>query len=209
MSTIDRRRQIVEAATKSFSLFGYKATTMDQVARIANVGKGTIYTFFANKEELFDDILQGVLLEMKRITEQQVAQDKSFFDNLYNALDGVLEFREEHELLIKLAQEVKEFGTPQAREAMQRVENVIIDYLGRQIIRAMEQGEISQVNPEVASFVMVKLYIALASDWSKQHEPLTKDQIKDYINLFLAEGIAVEGRGREKSYPLVQTVKDL
>ncbi|MNU52548.1 HTH-type transcriptional repressor Bm3R1 [compost metagenome] len=196
MSTIDRRRQIVEAATKSFSLFGYKATTMDQVARIANVGKGTIYTFFANKEELFDDILQGVLLEMKRITEEQVAEDKSFFDNLYNALDGVLEFREEHELLIKLAQEVKEFGTPQAREAMQRVENVIIDYLGRQISRAIEQGEISQINPEVASFVMFKLYIALASDWSKQHEPLTKDEIKDYIKLFLTDGIAVSSRER-------------
>ncbi|MNH91609.1 HTH-type transcriptional repressor Bm3R1 [compost metagenome] len=196
MSTIDRRRQIVEAATKSFSLFGYKATTMDQVARIANVGKGTIYTFFANKEELFDDILQGVLLEMKRITEEQVAEDKSFFDNLYNALDGVLEFREEHELLIKLAQEVREFGTPQAREAMQRVENVIIDYLGRQISRAIEQGEISQINPEVASFVMFKLYIALASDWSKQHEPLTKDEIKDYIKLFLTDGIAVSSRER-------------
>lgn len=50
---MDRRQEILEAATKSFSLFGYKATTMDQVAKLANVGKGTIYTFFANKEELF------------------------------------------------------------------------------------------------------------------------------------------------------------
>lgn len=198
MSTIDRRKQIIEAATKSFSLFGYKATTMDQVARIANVGKGTIYTFFANKEELFDDILQGVLLEMKRITEQQVEKDKSFFDNLYNALDGVLEFREEHELLIKLAQEVREFGTPQAREAMQRVENVIIDYLGKQIGHAIEQGEISQINPEVASFVMFKLYIALASDWNKQHKPLTKDEIKDYIKLFLTDGIAAGSRDKRE-----------
>lgn len=42
---IDRRQQVIEAAEKSFALFGYKATTMDQVAKIANVGKGTIYTF--------------------------------------------------------------------------------------------------------------------------------------------------------------------
>ncbi|MFD2875388.1 TetR/AcrR family transcriptional regulator [Paenibacillus rhizoplanae] len=48
-----------------FSLFGYKATTMDQVAKIANVGKGTIYTFFTNKEQLFDEILRDVILEMK------------------------------------------------------------------------------------------------------------------------------------------------
>ena len=42
---IDRKRSIIDAATKSFSAFGYKATTMDQVAKLANVGKGTIYTF--------------------------------------------------------------------------------------------------------------------------------------------------------------------
>ncbi|MGQ0422282.1 TetR/AcrR family transcriptional regulator, partial [Bacillus sp. HC-Mk] len=46
---IDRKRSIIEAATKSFSAFGYKATTMYQVAKLANVGKGTIYTFFKNR----------------------------------------------------------------------------------------------------------------------------------------------------------------
>ena len=47
---IDRKRSIIEAATKSFSAFGYKATTMDQVAKLANVGKGTIYTFLKIKK---------------------------------------------------------------------------------------------------------------------------------------------------------------
>ena len=54
---MDRRQEILEAATKSFSLFGYKATTMEQIAKIANVGKGTIYTFFENKEVLFQEIV--------------------------------------------------------------------------------------------------------------------------------------------------------
>lgn len=48
--SIDRKRQIIEAATKSFSLFGYKATTMEQIAKLANVGKGTIYTFLKTKK---------------------------------------------------------------------------------------------------------------------------------------------------------------
>ncbi|MBW4840864.1 MAG: TetR/AcrR family transcriptional regulator, partial [Paenibacillaceae bacterium] len=55
MAVVDRRKLVVEAAEKSFALFGYKATTMDHVAKIANVAKGTIYTFFTNKEELFDE----------------------------------------------------------------------------------------------------------------------------------------------------------
>lgn len=50
---VDRRKLILEAATKSFSMFGYKATTMDHVAKIANVGKGTIYTFLKIKRSSF------------------------------------------------------------------------------------------------------------------------------------------------------------
>ena len=57
MAIVDRKKLIIEAAAKSFSLYGYKATTMDQVAKLANVGKGTIYTFFKTKEELFDEII--------------------------------------------------------------------------------------------------------------------------------------------------------
>ena len=36
---MDRRQEILLSATKSFTLFGYKATTIEQVAKIANVGK--------------------------------------------------------------------------------------------------------------------------------------------------------------------------
>lgn len=81
------------AAAQSFSLFGYKATTMEQVAKIANVGKGTIYTFFDTKEQLFDEILHGVISEMKTIIEREVDHRKPFFDNLFRVLDSLLEFR--------------------------------------------------------------------------------------------------------------------
>ena len=72
---MDRRHEILEAASKSFSLFGYKATTMDQVAKIANVGKGTIYTFFDNKEELFHEIVMQMIQEMKSEADQAINQD--------------------------------------------------------------------------------------------------------------------------------------
>ena len=46
----DKRERIIEAATQSFSEYGFKGTTMDRVARIAKVGKGTVYVFFKNKD---------------------------------------------------------------------------------------------------------------------------------------------------------------
>ncbi|GGA27453.1 TetR/AcrR family transcriptional regulator [Paenibacillus physcomitrellae] len=191
MPAIDRRKLVLDAAAKSFSLFGYKATTMDQVAKIANVGKGTIYTFFANKEELFDEILRSVLAEMTEVVLREIKEDQTFFDKLYKGLDVLLDFRSEHGLLVKLAQEVREFGTVQAQEAMQRVENVILDYIERQVVYAVQQGEMISVDPKIVSFIMLKLYIALSLDWSKQHDPLDKESIKQYFRIILGEGFTL------------------
>ena len=77
---MDRRGMIIEAATKSFSLFGYKATTMDQVAKLANVGKGTIYTFFKNKEELFNEIVDIIALNKFKKQYKRVVDNDSLFD---------------------------------------------------------------------------------------------------------------------------------
>ncbi|MDT3427167.1 AcrR family transcriptional regulator [Paenibacillus forsythiae] len=190
MAVVDRRRQVIEAAAKSFSLFGYKATTMDQVARIASVGKGTIYTFFSNKEQLFDEIVHKVILEMKHIAEREIRRDKPFFDNLQRVLDSLLEFRSEHELIIKLSQEKREFGTPQAQEGLDKIEGAIIGYLEREVEHAIRQGEIKPCDPKVISVVMLKLYITLTAELNKLHAPLGKEEIKAYFRLILAEGLA-------------------
>lgn len=188
--TVDRRKLIVEAAAKSFALFGYKATTMDQVAKIAGVGKGTIYTFFANKEELFQDIMAKLIHEMRLVAEEVVDPSRNFFDNLHQALDRLLDFREEHELAIKLAQEVKEIGTQMAQEGIQQIEKAVVGYILQQVQRAMDKGEIKRCDPEMTAFVMLKLYMALAADWKKTHEPLEKGQVAELLRFYLQGGLA-------------------
>ena len=108
MLQMDRRQEIIEAAAKSFTLFGYKATTMEQVAKIANVGKGTIYTFFANKEILFQEIAMSLVREMKAEADAVLDASASFMDNAHNALMKMLQFREKHLLFAKLIEEEKE-----------------------------------------------------------------------------------------------------
>ncbi|WP_054939005.1 TetR/AcrR family transcriptional regulator [Paenibacillus ihuae] len=190
MAVVDRRQLVLQAATKCFSLFGYKATTMDQVAKIANVGKGTIYTFFTNKEQLFDEILRDVIIEMKKIAEREVKHDKPFFDNLHRVLDALLEFRSEHELFIKLSQESRDFGTPQAGDGLDKIERVVLEYLEREVEQAIRQGEIKDCDPKIVSVVMFRLYIVLTAELNKVHVSLSKEQIKDYFQLFLSEGLA-------------------
>jgi TetR/AcrR family transcriptional regulator, mexJK operon transcriptional repressor len=50
---------IREAATTLFLRSGYLGTSMEEIATLAGVSKQTVYTHFADKEQLFTDIILG------------------------------------------------------------------------------------------------------------------------------------------------------
>lgn len=187
---VDRKLQIIEAATKSFSLFGYKATTMDQVAKIANVGKGTIYTFFKNKEELFDEIINSLINEMRLAADEAIDPSLSFHENVHRGLYKILEFRLKHQLTIKLFQEEKEMGTPAVIDVMTKLEEAIITYLKDKIQMAIKKGEIQPCDPELTAFIMLKLYVSLIFDWEKRHKPLDKEEIATIFERYIFKGLS-------------------
>ncbi|MDE3205397.1 MAG: TetR/AcrR family transcriptional regulator [Acidobacteriota bacterium] len=55
-----KRRAILDAATALFLRDGYRSTSMDQVAADAKVSKQTVYKHFADKDQLFREIVLGV-----------------------------------------------------------------------------------------------------------------------------------------------------
>lgn len=190
--SIDRRKQIVEAAGKSFALFGYKATTMEQVAKIAGVGKGTIYTFFSHKEELFDEIMRSVIQEMRQVAENMIDPGKPLFENLHPLLSKLLDLRRTQELIIRLSHEIKEMGTPKAQEAMQQIEHAVIAFIANIIAEAVGKGEIRPCEPEVTAFFILKMYIAFVHDWEITHPPLSNERIAELMQMYLVEGLAVK-----------------
>ena len=48
----DVRQKILDAAEHRLWHFGYKKTTIDEIASDAGVGKGTVYLYFENKEDI-------------------------------------------------------------------------------------------------------------------------------------------------------------
>jgi AcrR family transcriptional regulator len=75
-----KRKQILDGARRVFIDMGFDAASMNDITREAGVSKGTIYVYFANKEELFEAIVEE--------------ERGSIFNNLYGALqkgDGLRE----------------------------------------------------------------------------------------------------------------------
>jgi AcrR family transcriptional regulator len=49
----DKRKRILKAAEALFAARRYHEATLDEITRIARIGKGTIYLYFKDKEDLF------------------------------------------------------------------------------------------------------------------------------------------------------------
>jgi|SRR6516162_874715 AcrR family transcriptional regulator len=59
--SIERREAILSAALDEFSIRGFEAARLDDVARRAGVAKGTIYLYFRDKESLFQELIRTML----------------------------------------------------------------------------------------------------------------------------------------------------
>lgn len=61
-----KRQQILDAAFKVFSQKGYHRATVDEIIALADTGKGTVYNYFVNKEQLFYTLIKerGAPFEM-------------------------------------------------------------------------------------------------------------------------------------------------
>ena len=52
-TSLDKKQRIMEAAVRLFRSLEFHEITLDEVAREADVGKGTIYLYFSDKDDLF------------------------------------------------------------------------------------------------------------------------------------------------------------
>ncbi len=65
------RKAIIEVASSIFSRYGYRKTSMDDIARAFGMGKSSLYYYFSSKENIFEavviheaDILKNSLFEV-------------------------------------------------------------------------------------------------------------------------------------------------
>jgi AcrR family transcriptional regulator len=62
-----KRRQILDGAHKVFMDLGFDGASMGEIARAAGVSKGTLYVYFADKNGLFEAIVEEECLEQSKM----------------------------------------------------------------------------------------------------------------------------------------------
>ncbi len=83
-----KRRQILDGATKVFMDLGFDGASMGEIARSAGVSKGTLYVYFADKNRLFEAIVEEEVLDQQKVAfnfdpERDVATTLQEFGQAY------------------------------------------------------------------------------------------------------------------------------
>jgi len=58
MDDIDVKNRIIEVAQDIFKRYGFRKSTMDEIAAAAGKGKSTLYHYFKSKEEVFAAVIE-------------------------------------------------------------------------------------------------------------------------------------------------------
>lgn len=130
------KEKIVQAAITTFSKYGYDKTRMDDIAKSAKLGKGTLYLYFKSKEELFYDISENSIKELKE-------QLSKLFSKKEDLVHDAEKFYDQYRNLIHDSEKVsfeiiaESSRNPKLRKALyeqrMKVYGIVIDYLRRQI----------------------------------------------------------------------------
>jgi AcrR family transcriptional regulator len=97
------RKKVIGSAGEIFSHYGFKKTTMDEIAKALNIGKSSIYYYFDSKEDIFEavvfheaNILRNELTTTIKAVESPIGKMKNYvfvrmksfekLSNYYNAI---------------------------------------------------------------------------------------------------------------------------
>jgi uroporphyrinogen III methyltransferase/synthase len=78
-----KRERMLEVAAELFSKKNYHEVMMDDVARLTDVAKGTVYNYFTSKEELYFTIMSSKIVYLNSSLKNKIASEISVIDSLH------------------------------------------------------------------------------------------------------------------------------
>jgi AcrR family transcriptional regulator len=191
-----REQVILGAALSLFNSDDWLSVTVDQLADKAEIGKGTVYKHFANKEEIYArltlDFYYGLLeglesVDFNRMTIP-VLGDIFMFALRYHLAQP--EFRRVTQYCKRI--DFKQRSSEKIREAFDKLDADFRALVGKLISRGMQENEIPQANVKHLYYCMRACFDGSVDTVWTGYIGLEKIDIEEYIQVitrFMLAGV--------------------
>lgn len=210
MKDNDKYTTIIQTASRLFSEKGFHTTSMQEIADESNVSKGTIYTYFASK----DDLLYSIIFYFVEYTEKQLedafAEDMSPKDKFIYILIVFLKERSKYKDFFSMvnqeqafSQKTKQIFIQLHERTFQFLQSILLEQYGegvrpylpdayilflsifRGYLRIRNYDEKFVDNERLATFITERVYDLLHSMMKKNVMPIiTEDFMRKIQSKF-------------------------
>ncbi|MBX2818191.1 MAG: TetR/AcrR family transcriptional regulator [Rhodothermaceae bacterium] len=203
---LSRRNAILEAAQKEFADKGYAQAKLEDIAKRAEFGKGTLYNYFkggkqgmlfASFDQLFDDSEALIHESFSNDIMGHKSFREVFYDYTLSCLTFYIDRKELFLILVKEAH-LMCFGDDQKHAQYFRDRrDRLIDALSVPVRRAMDAGFLRTMDPlAVAHMILgniegIQIHAFLEGELQqKESESFAPEKAAHFLTTFLLDGLA-------------------
>jgi AcrR family transcriptional regulator len=164
----DKRRLIMQAAEELFTTRRFHEITMDDVAALAKVAKGTLYHHFKDKEDLFFQASTSGLEELCELIQRSAGGNETYADQLLHVCREISSFFEKRRQLLRMMQseDDRHFRATDlwGRRWLQKRRQLVLALAGI-LARGVDEGQVRRdVPPESLAGMLLGLLRVRARD---------------------------------------------
>ena len=201
-----RHNAILESAQIEFAEKGYARAKLEDIARRAEFGKGTLYNYFPEGKQgmlfaIFDGLFDETETVINESFSEEIMQKKSFRDAFYDFTLSCLTFYiDRKELFLILVKEAHRmcFGENQEHASYFRDQQLrLIAAMTKPIQRAMEAGHLRKMDPQAVAHMIlgniqgIQVHVILEQDEKQPgDEDFSPEQASRFLTTFLLDGLA-------------------
>ncbi|MHB8894989.1 MAG: TetR/AcrR family transcriptional regulator [Candidatus Geothermincolia bacterium] len=176
-----RRADILEAARGLYQRYGYKKTTMDDIAKAAGITKPTVYSYFKGKKDILIALVEW---EGSRILERGlsgVREGASAEEQLAAMFLATDKFLKEDNFLQGIVSRDPDILTPEVVSTAFDFERKIMEAVETILKWGMEQGTVRKTDPRLLAYAIVRLHEAFTFTAFFDLDGYTQDQIGGFF----------------------------
>lgn len=195
---LQRKKEILAAATNLFAKKGYRETTLEDIAAEAEFGTGTLYNYIASKEDIFRNILKQLIEDSIDHMNQYVDKDNDFKSFLREYLIGLFDHigknKEGIKLVMSFYTSVYEPPVSRSDEELDNLHRQMHEIMTRRIDKAIKAKELKAYEPNMLRYYIDSLvYPYLIQLLREEHDTIQHPNVHiDFIMDVLMGGIQNE-----------------
>lgn len=189
----DKRRQIIKAAVKVFSQKGFHESKVDEIAQLADVGKGTVYEYFSSKVELFQEMFKEGMQFYLRNLSNDLKPDMSCQEKLQRIVKLHLKFVVQYKDLAKLTLTEQTYFNEDFHKWIWENRVKKLKLLEQIIDEGVARGEFRQVDSSAAAVALTGVLGAMFSPMIFSQAKVNYKELIEPVMDIIFNGLLIRG----------------